>query len=167
MARQLQVQQPSQLILCHALAHRKHSASSRSCWVRGISMKLLKSTYAQAHHRAISSQMLPPLCGRNPLSSKNQMSSWCFFFFFLSSSSLLWRYCLQDPFKLTANYTLITSLPIPGIYSHLLSKCCILKYFALILPQILSITKILSFPWRHCSLSRSKAGNMSLVNTRW
>ena len=90
-----------------------------------------------------------------------------FFFFFLSSSSLLWRYCLQDPFKLTANYTLITSLPIPGIYSHLLSKCCILKYFALILPQILSITKILSFPWRHCSLSRSKAGNMSLVNTRW
>ena len=43
-------------------------------------MKLLKSTYAQAHHRDISIQMLPPLCGRNPLSSENQMSSWVFFF---------------------------------------------------------------------------------------
>ena len=107
LARQLHAQQPSVLILCHALAHRNHSASSRSCWVRGIALKLVKSTYAQAHHRTISTQMLPPLCGRNPLSSQNQMSSWDFF---LSPCSLLGKERLEAPFKLTTNCTLSSFL---------------------------------------------------------
>lgn len=91
-------------------------------------------------------QMLPPLCGRNPLSSQNQMPSWDFFSVSLFSAR---KGTLGGSLDHQL-YTLIISLPIPGTYCHLLSKLqgpqILCFYGTSFLPQILSVTRILSFP---------------------
>lgn len=128
LARQLHAQQPSLLILCHALAHRNHSASSRSCWVRGISLKLVKSTYAQAHHRTIWLRC----CHLSVAEIPSVLRTRCLVgIFFLSPCSLLGKERLEALFKLTTNCTLSSflfpSLELTVIFCQ---SCRALKYSA-------------------------------------